>query len=193
MLQLNKALEEQGWRRERESSAATFYNFTPWIAPQAYLHIVFKPADKTALNEVSCLINLPITWQDALAEQNGAILYSDAISIYGVRSSGALLNRTDVFEMPPFSIVDVNRSWPVEPRERFLVIGSYSYNGTRVVLDKDDGSVLAIPRQSEKLLCRWPDPDAWISDELRRLSMLFDREGRILVSMEQTLPNWPSA
>ena len=45
-------LEAQGWRAERESSAAFFYNFAPWIAPEVYLHIVFKPANKEALNEM---------------------------------------------------------------------------------------------------------------------------------------------
>ena len=193
MLHLKAAVEAQGWRKERESSAASFYNLAPWIAPQAYVHIVFKPADKAALNEVGSLIRLPQSWRDTLAEQNGAILFSDAISIYGVRTPGALSDRRDVFEMPPFSIVDENRNWPVRPIEQYLAIGGYSYDGTRAVLDRDSGSVLAIPRKSDKPICRWLDPDAWISEELKRLSMLFDREGKILVSREHTLPNWSSA
>lgn len=193
MLQLKKALEVQGWRQERESSAASFYNLAPWIAPQAYLHIVFKPADKAVLNEVGTLMNLPHSWQDTLAEQNGAILYSNAINIFGIRSPTALLNRRDVFEMPPFSIVDENRSWPVKPIERYVAIGSCPYDGTQAVLDRNNGSVIAIPRKSEKAICRWPNPDTWIDEELKRLSMLFDREGKIRVAREQTLPNWPSA
>ena len=193
VLELKNALEAQGWRQERESSVACFYNFAPWIAPQAYLHVVFKPADRVTLGEIGSSLKLPQSWQDTLAAQNGAILYSDAISIFGVRSPTALLNRGDVFEMPPYSIVDENRNWPVKPIERFVVIGGYGYDGTRAVLDRDSGSVLAIPRKSEKALCRWPDPDAWIKEELNRLSLLFDREGKILVSREQTLPNWPSA
>lgn len=193
MLELKKTLEAQGWRQEKESNAACFYNFSPWIAPQAYLHIVFKPADRVTLREISRIIKLPQSWQDTLAVQNGAILYSDAISIYGVRSPTALLNRRDAFELPPCSIVDENRSWPVNPIERFVTIGGYSYDGTRAVLDRDNGSVLAILRKSERVLCRWPDPDTWINEELTRLSILFDREGKILVSREQTLPNWPAS
>jgi hypothetical protein len=178
---------------ERESSAASFYNLAPWIAPQAYLHIVFKPADKEALNEIGSFLRLPQSWQDILNAQNGAILYSDAISIYGVRSSAALVDRRDVFELPPYSIVDGNRSWPVKPTERFVVIGGYAYDGTRAVLDRDDGSVLALPRKSEKVLSQWPNSDSWLSEELNRLSMLFDREGKIQVPRGQTLPNWPLA
>jgi hypothetical protein len=193
VLELNKALEAQGWSMERESSVASFYNFAPWIAPQAYLHIVFKPADKEVLKEIGNLLRLPQGWQDILHAQNGAILFSDAISIYGVRSSTALVNRSDVFELPPYSIVDGNRSWPVKPTERFVVIGGYAYDGTRAVLDRHDGSVLALPRKSEKVLGRWPNSDSWLSEELTRLSMLFDREGKIQVPREQTLPNWPSA
>jgi len=193
VMELKKALEAQGWRQERVSGAATFYNFAPWIAPQAHLHIVFKPADRATLNETGSLIELPQDWQDTLAVQNGAILYSNAISIYGVRASTALLNRIDVFEMPPYSIIDENRNWPVNPIERFVVIGGYSYDGTRVALDRQDGSVLAIPRKSEEVLCCWPNPDVWISEELKRFAVLFDRQGKILVGREQTLPNWHSA
>ena len=77
--------------------------------------------------------------------------------------------------------------------ERFISIGGYSNDGTRTVLDRDDGSVLAMPPKGETVLHRWPTPDSWVNEELNRLSMLFDREGRILVSRERTLPNWPSA
>lgn len=177
----------------RESSTARFYNLAPWIAPQAYLHIVFKPADMAALDEVCELIELPQSWLDILAVQNGAFLFSNAISIYGVRSSRALLNRTDVFETEPFSLVDENRSRPVDTTGRFVTIGSYSYDGTRSVLDRQDGSVLAIPRRSERTICHWPDHNAWINEELERLSLLFDHEGKMRISREHTIPTWPSA
>jgi hypothetical protein len=191
-VEIKKVLDAQGWRQERESSTALFYNFAPWIAPQAYLHVIIKPADIATLSEIAGSIKLPQIWQDTLSMQNGAILYSDAITIYGVRAPTALLNRRNVFERAPFSIVDENENLSVKPRERFVAIGGYSYNGTQAVLDRDSGTVLAIPRKSDKALCQWPDTDAWINEELTRLSMLFDRNGRILVSREHTLPNWPS-
>jgi hypothetical protein len=125
---------------------------------------------------------------ETLSVQNGAILFSGAISIYGANSPTALLNRTDVFERLPFSIVTENRSWPAKPTERFVVLGGYGYDGTRAVLDRDDGCVLAMPRKSEGVLHRWPDPETWIIEEMRRLSSLFDANGRIQAAEEQTVP-----
>ena len=188
---LKKALEDQGWKVERESGTALFYNFAPWIAPQAYLHIVFKGADHTALSEVGDLIGLPENWRETLSVQNGAILFSGAMSVYGVHAHGTLLNRMDVFERLPFSIVNENRSWPPKDRERYVVIGGYSYDGTRAILDRQDGSVIAMPRKSEKPLRRWLNGDSWLKEELERLSRLFDESGKIRVSEEETLPTRP--
>ncbi len=190
MLELKKILEAQGWCVERESETAFFYNFAPWIAPKAYLHIVFKGADGKLLNEVGDhLMRLPRAWLDVLSVQNGAILFSGAISLYGANSPTALLNRADVFNLLPFSIESENRNWPAKPIERFTVLGGYGYDGTRAVLDREDGSVLAVPRKSEVVIHRWPDPDTWIIEELRRISYLFDANGKIQTSEQQTVPN----
>ena len=112
-----------------------------------YLHIVFKGGDSKVLDAVGDqLMRLPRSWLEALSVQNGSILFSGAMSLYGANSPTALLNRIDVFERLPFSIVDVNRSFPAQPTKRFVAIGGYGYDGTRAVLDHDNGSVLAMRR-----------------------------------------------
>jgi hypothetical protein len=174
-MNLTIALESQGWTVERESTTAYFYNRATWVAPMAYLHILFKGAQAEVLNEVGDLMDLPQMWRDVLSIQNGAILYSGAISLYGANSATALLNRRDVFEQSPFSLVNENRSWPTKDPARFVVIGGYGFDGTRAVLDRRDGSVVAMSRKSDVVLNRWSDVDSWIEQELDRLSMLFDR------------------
>jgi len=188
MVDIKRVLEEQGWKLERESGTAFFFNFAPWIAPKAYLHIVFREADPSALNEVADPMRLPQSWQHTLSIQNGAILYSGAMKIYGVHASGSLLNRSDVFERLPFSIVGENRSWPMQDRERYVIIGSYDYDGSRVVMDRQDESILAVPRRAETVLNRWSDADSWIVEEMARLAKLFDPAGKLQASAEDTLP-----
>jgi hypothetical protein len=193
MLDLRVLLESQGWTLERESKTAFFYNFAPWIAPKAYLHIVFKGADPSALEHLGETLQIPQNWLDHLAIQNGAILYSGALATYGVHTPGALLNRTDVFNRLPFSLVNENRSWPAKPTERYVVIGSYQHDGTRAVLDREDGSILAMPRKTNTAQALWPSAESWLKGELTRMASLFDAQGRIQVPEERTLPSCTSS
>lgn len=188
MVDIRTILEEQGWKIERESGTAFFYNFAPWIAPKAYLHIVFRGANASDLAEVGKYISLPKTWMDVLSQQNGAILFSGAMSIYGVHVPGTLLDRSNFFEQLPFSIVSENRSWPPVERERYVCIGGYRYDGTRAIMDREDGTIRAMPRNNQSVLKEWSDASAWLAGELGRLAGLFDEVGRIRVSEEHTLP-----
>jgi hypothetical protein len=189
VIDLSKILKAQCWRVEKESGTAFFYNFAPWIAPKAYLHIVFKGADTEALDDVGRTeMRLPESWLHVLSQQNGASLFSGAMDIYGLHNPGTLLNRTNVFERLPFNIVSESRSWPVKPVVRYVRIGGYGYDGTGAVLDRESGAVLAIPRKSETVLRKWPDADTWINLESARLATLFDSEGKIRVANEETVP-----
>jgi hypothetical protein len=189
VIDLGKILAAQGWRVERESGTAFFYNFAPWIAPKAYLHIVFRGASTEALDLVGRTeMRLPESWLDTLSQQNGASLFSGAMDIYGLHSPGTLLRRTDIYERLPFNIASETRSWPVMPVERYVRIGGYGYDGTGVVLDRESGAVLAIPRKSETVARKWPDADTWINLELARLVILFDSEGKIQAANEDTVP-----
>jgi len=188
MIKIDSILDSQGWNVERKSGTAYFYNHTPWVAPLAYLHIVFKGSSKSALKENSFLFQLPSYWTDFLSAQNGAMLFSCALSIYGAIDSKALLNRRDYFERQPFSIASENRSWPPKDKQRGVVIGGYSYDGTLAVLDKETGSVTAMSRKGYDILKVWSGVDVWIASEMDRLSNLFDKSGRITVDEERTLP-----
>jgi hypothetical protein len=188
MVDIKGILKDQGWKIERESGTAFYFNFAPWVAPKAYLHTVFREADAPVLQEIGDELRLPQSWSDTLSQQNGAILFSGAMSVFGVYAPGTLLNRTDVFEQLPFSILSENRSWPPKDRERYVVIGGYGYDGTRAVMDRQDGSVSAIPRKSETAINRWNNIESWLNEELDRLSKLFEESGKIRTEAGDTLP-----
>jgi len=187
-LDIRKILKDQGWKLEHESSTAYFYNHVPWVAPQAYLHIVFKGADRYGLREVGDKLGLPEGWRNVLEIQNGAILFSGSISLYGVHAPGAFLNRSDFFNRMPFSIEGENRSWPPKDRGAQVAIGGYSYDGTRAVLDLAREQVAAMPRKSTTVLENWLSAESWVKTELQRLRTMFDNQGKILVAEADTLP-----
>src|SRR5438105_465333 len=91
---------------DREGDFAHFRTRVPWVAPAAYLNIVFKPAPLNVLESVALALVAPPDVIEFLKMQNGAILFSGALNVFGVVSPGQLLNRKDNFGLPPFDIKD---------------------------------------------------------------------------------------
>ena len=97
---------------DRESEVAFFHTHVPWVAPEAYLNIIFKPAAPDVLSGVGAQIKIPVPVLQLLARHNGANLFSGSLSLYGVVGKRQLLHRGDSFSIPPFNIELENRSWP---------------------------------------------------------------------------------
>jgi hypothetical protein len=88
---------------DQENVNASFRTRVPWVAPQAYLHIVYKPAPAKLLSEVAERWAFPSVVVDFLSRQNGAMLFSGSLNLYGVVEPTRLLNREDPFSLPPFN------------------------------------------------------------------------------------------
>ena len=122
--------------------------------------------------------------------QNGANLFGGAVYIYGVVPPGRLLNRSDPFSLPPFSIEQANSAGyhrrDSDPDR--IWIGGYGFDGSQVCLDRRDGDIKLLPRHSERVVASWGNFESWITDEISRLSLLFDRNGKRFVDDSMTLP-----
>jgi len=134
-------------------------------------------------------MKMPPPLVDVLAQHNGAMLFSDALSLYGVVRQGQMLNRSDPFSLPPYNIESENRSWPPPDRDRFLKIGGYGFDGSGVCIDRDYLRVVVFRRREKLPFRSWPSLDAWLTSEINRLSDLFDATGRRLVEESETLPS----
>lgn len=175
--------------KNRESDAAFFQTQVPWVASEAYLNIIFKPAPPDILSETGARMRIPAPVLELLAQHNGAILLSGALSLWGVVRKGQLLNQSDRFSLPPFNIESENRSWPPPDRERFLKIGGYGFDGSGVCIDRHNLNVAVFRRNEQKPYCSWKTLDNWLNDEIRRLVTLFDVSGKRLVDEVMTLPS----
>lgn len=178
---------------DRESETALFLTHVPWVASQAYLNIVFKPAAIDTVRRVARSLELPHTFRNFLESQNGAILFSGALSIYGVHCPGQLLNRSDPFSRLPFDIELENSNHPPDDPTRLFAIGGYGMDGSRVCMDRYNLKVEVWPRDTSRLgpnpSFSWSSLNEWIASEVARLSMLFSESGKLLAAESETLPH----
>jgi hypothetical protein len=191
-MKLIKLLSKFHSFNDRESEAAFFLTNVPWVAPQAYLNIIFKPAPTDALNHVKTALALPASFCELLGSQNGAIMFSGALCIYGVHKPRQLLDRSNPFALPPFDIELENSNWPPDDAERLVAIGAYGADGSRVCMDRFKLHLELWPREAPRLRSSppllWESLDQWILSEIPRLSMLFNETGKLLVADAETLP-----
>jgi len=178
---------------DHESQTAFFRTHVPWVAPEAYLHMIFKPAARDVLADAAQRQRIPPVFQEFLAIQNGAILFSGALSIYGVVHPGQPLERSATFSRLPFSIESENSDWrPYDP-DRFLAIGGYGFDGSRACIDRRSLQIALFQRGEAGLLSTpllsWKSLEQWVREEISRLSALFDANGKRLVNESQTLPH----
>src|ERR1035438_1486078 len=114
---------------DREDANASFRTRVPWLAPEAYLNIVYRPVPLKLLTDVAEKWSFPPPVVDFLSHQNGAMLFSGSLNLYGVVEPDRLLTRQDGFSLPPFNIEPENQSWSFH-RDRLLVVGGYKFDSS---------------------------------------------------------------
>ena len=172
-----------------ETPSAFYKTRIPWKAPSAYLTIVFKPLKSSQIAVESQRLSIPNPFREFLTIQNGAMLFGGSLSIYGLVPSGTFLNRTDLLCRSPFDIASENETLPFCWRDNFFAIGSYSWNGDMVCLDRKNGQVILGTREKVQVLRRWSGLEDWLKSEMQRMAFLFDSTGRLLVAESRTTPS----
>jgi len=169
------------------------YQHIPWVAPEGYLHWIFKPAQTADVDRVCADLRIPVGWRDFLEQQNGAWVFN-GLDIYGVREKNALMIRNSS-DHKPFDIADSNQPRKLPPQGDWLCIGSYSYYRSRAMLDRENGEVHVVEQNTPRVIATWPSAELWLSEEVARLRLLFSEDGHLLVEEEYTDPHcaFPSA
>jgi len=73
------------------------------------------------------------------------------------------------------------------------LIGSYSFDGTRVMLHRPTGGVRAVERKRGQKLSEWPCLGTYLKEEMERLLPLYDEAGKLLVEKKYTVPGSEAA
>lgn len=182
-------------RRWKSNETQTLSNGTvlickvPHIAPQAWLHRLYGPLTEEKISQLDSKLTkkLPKDFRDFLSNFNGVNIFSDSISIWGVKTSYV---RTGEEAFQPYDLCDLNDEKSNEISDEWLVFGSYSWNGSYMVynINRDIEKVFRCDNDSNEILQEWPDLFTWLSGEIDRLSLLFDENG---VEYDEDTPTIP--
>jgi hypothetical protein len=162
----------------------------PWIAPEAYLHVIFRPPPKQLLERAGSHLNFPKSVIELFTFHNGAQLFAGALWLDGVIEEGQLLDRTSRFGLLPFDIADANGIRRFDSA-RYLIIGGYRFDGSSVCVDRVSGQVGLKQRGDPTVRIGWPNIDRWLVDELERIGQLFADDGHFIGTSEDLAPPVP--
>lgn len=150
----------------------------PHVAPEAWLHKVFprlRQSDITQLEKEVLPRKIPTTYRSFLAScSNGLGLFSGSLALYGLRKNYI---RTGDSVWQPYAIETPNiYERPRDASNSVFFIGGYNWDGSRLYLENEGAFRCA--SNSTKLLNEWNGFWEMLTSEVRRLSALFDHQGR---------------
>lgn len=174
-----------------ETVSAWFQTRVPAVAEYAYLNIIYKAAPVRLRKQAFELLRFPNVLARFYNSYNGARLFHDYFSIYGILDPAMEFDRSDPYALPPFGIAEANSEHRCELENRDLVcIGWYGYDGSEVCLRREDGVVVCFKGSDFSVIRhQWEDFEQWVTSEIERISTLHDEKGHLLIDSSSTLPN----
>lgn len=159
----------------------------PHIAPQAWLHSIYAPLTESEISEVEQRVGeIPKVYKGFLKTSNGLGVFNTTLSLYGFRRNYKR-QIPDVWQ--PFDIVTPNTiEKPANAKGSVFIIGGYDWDGSRLYIDKLTGKVHLCDRDDAKSLYEWNSFGEMLLSEIKRLSTLFDKEGKEINPDDSTLP-----
>ena len=159
----------------------------PHIAPEAYLHSIFKPLTENEIIETEKILKqtIPDDYKEFLRISNGLHIFNTTLSLYGRRTN----NSRSIEDIQPFDL-DIPNIYekPKNADKNIFIIGSYDWDGSYLYVDKNDNSVHLCERENAKSLYKWNNFAEMLLSETNRLIKLFDKNGEEIDSSKSTLP-----
>jgi hypothetical protein len=174
---------------ETTENGAHGYGYVPQLGPHAWFHYTFPPLGAESIDELDKRLrrHVPDPYRDLLMKTNGLHLFSGALSLYGLRRDYS--RRLSIVE--PFDLGDPNvleRPRAADPS--WFIFAFYKADGSAGYIDPSDGRICRTNRNmTQPRLNQWPSLDAFLRDEVRRLTGHFDDRGRRLDPSRPTTPD----
>ena len=160
----------------------------PHIAPEAWLHDIYPPLKNDEIRQIESDIemSIPAVFSSFLSRSNGLYTFSGCMDICGLRKS---FSREGNAAWQPFSIRTPNvDERPRNARPTHFFVGGYGSDGSYLYIDLGSLRVYRCASRSVRPLHEWPTFEVMLESEVRRLSTLFDRQGRLLNPSLRTTP-----
>jgi hypothetical protein len=178
---------EEGGFRELDNVTKMICH-VPHIAPEAWLHIIYSKASNDDIfslkNELT--YGLPLEFEEFLSVSNGLNIFSDSLSIWGIRESYV---RQGDEAIQPYDLISTNSERPEGCLDSWVFFGGYSWDGSSVMFDMKNGiessKVYLCETDSTNIILEWESFNEWLISEINRLSQMYNISG---VEYDEDMP-----
>jgi SMI1 / KNR4 family (SUKH-1) len=153
---------------------------TPHIAPEAWLHVLYPPVTIEDISrlETDLRASLPKDFRDFLLRANGLELFSNNITVWGIRGK---LSRSGDKAWQPFDLRSHNRSSdrPYGSPNSIVYFGSVGRGENRCFFEPRGPSYIVgvTNRHDYQPSNYWPDFGNWLLDGIRKMKHKFNSAG----------------
>lgn len=175
--------------RKVEATGAFLIGHVPHIASEAWLNSIYPCLSEQDIAELEAQLETTIPFEYSYFLQNisnGMNVLVDELCLFGKRTN---YTRTlmDVTRQP-FSLRDALEERPRNATPDMFFIGGYSWDGSKLYIDKRDNRVYYCLRYDSTPLKSWNSLSEMILSEIERLYALFSIDGKQINESEPTVP-----
>lgn len=153
----------------------------PHVAPQAWLHKIYPVLsnDDIAKLETDLRTTIPNEYKHFLQHcSNGLNVFVSEFSLDGLRKQ---LGRSIAASRQPYGLDIPNvDERPENAKDSYFFIGGYSWDGSKLYIDKETKKVHYCARWDATSLYQWNSFEEMLLSEVKRLINLFDENGVII-------------
>jgi hypothetical protein len=174
---------------EKLPNGTTLIGRAPHIAKQAWLHSIYPVLNEIEISKLEndVKMKIPDSYKFFLSSfGNGLGIFVSKFYLYGIRKD---LGRTIEASRQPYSPVIANiDERPSNAKNSYFFIGGYSWDGSKLYIDKHTNEVHFCARWDATSLFSWSSFEEMLLSEVNRFSKLFDNNGKIINEDLYTTP-----
>lgn len=175
--------------RKVEVTGAFLIGHAPHIASEAWLNSVYPCLSEQDITELEAQLGTTIPFEYSYFLQNisnGMNVLVDELCLFGKRTNytRTLMDATQ----QPFSLRDALEERPRNATSDMFFIGGYSWDGSKLYIDKRDNRVYYCLQDDSTPLKSWDSLSKMILSEIERSGALFSNDGIQISESEPTVP-----
>lgn len=174
---------------EKSENGTILIGRAPHIAKQAWLHSIHSVLNEQDIFKLEGELNtdIPKDYKWFLLNcSNGLKIFVSKFSLYGLRKE---LGRSIEASRQPYSLSIPNiDERPENAKNSYFFIGGYSWDGSKLYIDKETNEVHFCARRDATSLFKWASFEQMIVSEVKRITKLFNDKGVIIDEYLFTTP-----
>ncbi len=162
----------------------------PHIAPQAWLHTLYRGLEPTEVKMTESELNtdIPENYAQFLAFSNGLNLFNTTLNLFGRRENYERVNEINARQPFALGIINIDEK-PENSKDNYFFIGSYDWDGSLIFINKMTNKVHRCNRDDAEILNTWTDFNEFLKTEILRLKLLHNDNGTEIITDGKTIPD----